>query len=72
MKGKIWTKIIERDDLEVNEAKYDILSSNYNEDNSLNIRVYGESSPDPEFKSIEPQLDDVYFLALKHDEPVLS
>lgn len=72
LKGKIWTKIIERDDLEVNEAKYDILSSNYNEDNSLNIRVYGESSPDPEFKSIEPQLDDVYFLALKHDEPVLS
>ncbi|WP_431137458.1 ABC transporter ATP-binding protein [Psychroserpens mesophilus] len=70
--GSIWTKVIERDDLEANEVKYDILSSNYNEDNTLNIRVYAESLPDAEFKSAEPQLDDVYFLALKHDEPVLS
>lgn len=70
--GKIWTKVIDRDDLESNEATYDILSSNYNEDNSLNIRVYAEASPDSEFKSAEPQLDDVYFLALKHDESVLS
>jgi len=70
--GKIWTKIIERDDLEANETKYNVLSSNYNEDNTLNIRVYADALPDADFKAEEPQLDDVYFIALKQDEPVLS
>lgn len=70
--GKIWTKVVDRDDLEANEAKYNILSSNYNEDNSLNIRVFADDKPDADFKTSEPQLDDVYFIALKQDEPVLS
>lgn len=70
--GCIWTKIIERDDLEANEIKYNVLSSNYNEDNTLNIRVFADELPDADFKAIEPQLDDVYFIALKEDEPVLS
>tara|TARA_B100000809_G_C15099604_1_gene516368 strand:- start:653 stop:1540 length:888 start_codon:yes stop_codon:yes gene_type:complete len=70
--GKIWTKIVERDDLEQNEASYNVLSSNYNEDNTLNIRVFAEEQPDTDFITSEPQLDDVYFIALKQDEPVLS
>ncbi|MFT4612126.1 MAG: ABC-type multidrug transport system ATPase subunit [Glaciecola sp.] len=70
--GKIWTKIVERDDLEQNEALYNVLSSNYNEDNTLNIRVFADEQPDLDFINSEPQLDDVYFIALKQDEPVLS
>nr|WP_321222648.1 ABC transporter ATP-binding protein [uncultured Psychroserpens sp.] len=70
--NKIWTKIVERDDLEANEAKYNVLSSNYNEDNTLNIRVFADVQPDADFINSEPQLDDVYFIALKQDEPVLS
>ena len=70
--GQIWTKIIDRDDLEAHEAKYNVLSSNYNEDNSLNIRVFSSEIPDTEFHSAEPQLDDVYFIALREDEPVLA
>lgn len=72
LEGKIWTKIIERNDLEQNEAAFNVLSSNYNEDNTLNIRVFAEEQPDKDFKSSEPQLDDVYFIALKQDESVLS
>ncbi len=68
--GQIWTKVVSRDDLEAHEAKYNLLSSNYNEDNTLNIRVLSETQPDLDFKSVEPQLDDVYFIALKQDEPV--
>lgn len=68
--GKIWTKIVERDDLEAHEAQYNLLSSNYNEDNTLNIRVFSDTKPSEDFKSVEPQLDDVYFIALKQDEPV--
>ncbi|WP_053992630.1 ABC transporter ATP-binding protein [Mangrovimonas sp. TPBH4] len=72
LRGHIWTKIVERDELEQMEALYNVLSSNYNEDNSLNIRVFSEELPAPDFVAAEPQLDDVYFIALKQDEPVLS
>jgi ABC-type multidrug transport system ATPase subunit len=70
LQGRIWTKIIDRDDLEAHETQYNLLSSNYNEDNTLNIRVFSDTQPSDDFKSVEPQLDDVYFIALKQDEPV--
>ena len=67
IKNKIWTKIVKRDDLEKAESDYNILSSNYNVDNSLTIRVYSEKKPDKDFVKAIPQLDDVYFIALKDD-----
>jgi ABC-type multidrug transport system ATPase subunit len=71
IKGQIWTKIIERDELESMEAAYKVLSSNYNQDNTLNIRVHALEKPAEDFKAANPQLDDVYFIALK-EEPLLS
>ncbi|MBU3010050.1 ABC transporter ATP-binding protein [Polaribacter vadi] len=71
IEGKIWKKIIERDDLEENEKMFNILSSNYNQDNTLNIRVFSPEKPSEDFVAVTPQLDDVYFIALKQDEPVL-
>ncbi len=70
--GQIWTKVVDRDDLEAHETKFKVLSSNYNEDNSLNIRVHSAEQPDVDFILVDPQLDDVYFIALKQDEPVLN
>jgi ABC-type multidrug transport system ATPase subunit len=72
IKGQIWTKIIERDDLEAMETAYKVLSSNYNQDNTLNIRVHATEKPADDFKQANPQLDDVYFIALKQDEPILA
>ncbi|WP_299667666.1 ABC transporter ATP-binding protein [uncultured Polaribacter sp.] len=72
IEGTIWTKIIERDDLEANETAFNILSSNYNQDNTLNIRVHSSEKPSEEFLASTPQLDDVYFIALKQDEPVIA
>lgn len=69
LEGTIWTKIINREDLEETENLYDILSSNYNQDNSLNIRVHAAEKPAADFVASHPQLDDVYFIALKKDEP---
>ena len=66
--NKIWTKTVLRDELELAEIDYNILSSNYNVDNTLTIRVYSEEKPPKEFKKAEPQLDDVYFIALKEDQ----
>ncbi len=68
--GQIWTKIIERADLESMEASYNILSSNYNQDNTMNIRVQGFDNPGDGFKATPAQLDDVYFIALKAEETV--
>lgn len=71
IEGTIWQKTINRDQLEENESKFNILSSNYNQDNTLNLRVHSIEKPSNEFVAVEPQLDDVYFIALKQDEPVL-
>lgn len=67
--GKIWTKQIARTELEVTEKKYAILSSNYNPDNSINIRVFADNRPDEGFSLAKADLEDVYFLAQKLREP---
>ncbi len=36
--------------------------------NPLNVRVYSDKKPGVGFKKTEPQLDDVYFIALKEDQ----
>ena len=71
IEGTIWQKTIERDHLDENEKLYSILSSNYNQDNTLNLRVHAAEKPSEDFIAVAPQLDDVYFIALKQDEPQL-
>ena len=68
IKNKIWIKVLERKDLDKAEKEFNILSSNYNVDNSLTIRVFSDKKPGVGFKKSEPQLDDVYFIALKEDQ----
>jgi ABC-type multidrug transport system ATPase subunit len=69
IKNKIWTKVVSREELDQSELEFNILSSNYNVDNTLTIRVYSEKKPSKDFKKVDPQLDDVYFIALKEDQP---
>lgn len=66
--GKIWAKNITRDELEQYENKLNLISSNYNDDNSLTIKVYSEEKPSEDFVFSQPQLEDVYFVALKKDQ----
>ena len=70
--GKIWTKIIIKEDLEEHYEKYNVLSRSFNQDDTLTIRVYSEEKPSEDFVKSEPQLDDVYFIALKNDQPVMA
>ena len=72
IEGTIWQKTIEREHLDENEKLYSILSSNYNQDNTLNLRVHAIEKPSEDFIAVAPQLDDVYFIALKQDEPILA
>jgi len=67
LEGKLWMRIVERADFEAFSLKYNIISSNYNQDNTLNIRVHSEFQPDETFVSAKPGLEDVYFVALKKE-----
>jgi ABC-type multidrug transport system ATPase subunit len=66
--GFIWTKVIERAELESYEQKFNVISSRYNEDNQLILKAYSVQSPDESFSPATPTLEDVYFVALKNDK----
>lgn len=70
--GQIWTRRILRDELEDMEKRFSILSSHYNRDNSINIRVHHSKPPAPQFELAEPSLEDVYFIALQEELEVES
>lgn len=72
LKGQMWTKNIQREDLEEHEVKFNVISSNFNQDNSLNIRVHSEIQPDESFASSNPELEDVYFVTLHKDSKVVA
>jgi ABC-type multidrug transport system ATPase subunit len=68
LNGQIWTKVVERESLEQYEKEFNVISSNYNQDNTLNIRVFSVEKPSESFVEAAPQLEDVYFVALKSDQ----
>ncbi|MCG8373389.1 MAG: ABC transporter ATP-binding protein [Balneolales bacterium] len=68
LEGQIWTKTIEREDLEEHEAAHNVISSNFNDNNTLNIRVHNFNKPDESFSAKKPELEDVYFVTLRKDE----
>ena len=63
IEGTIWQKTIERENLDENEKLYTILSSNYNQDNTLNLRVYATEKPSEDFIAVALQGDDVYVIS---------
>lgn len=65
LNGKIWTHTILQDQLEQAETDFKVISSKYNHQLSLSLRIYAEERPGTDFAPAEPQLEDVYFLALK-------
>ena len=67
LEGKLWRKTIDSNELELYENNFSVLSSGYNQDNSISIRVFSNDVPDLSFNSIQPNLEDVYFIALKKD-----
>lgn len=65
LESKIWTKRIPAAKLEFYKTSYQYLSSSFNEDHSLTIRIFAENKPDDSFEIAEKiNLGDVYFHAL--------
>lgn len=72
LKGQIWTKVIDREELEAYEGQFNVISSNFNQDNTLNIRVHNTEQPNETFQSREPDLADVYFVTLREEKEVVA
>ncbi len=65
IKGKIWMKVIRREELENSESEFHLLSSKYNDDNSLTVRIFSGTDPENGFTLDEPELEDLYFITLQ-------
>ncbi|MEZ4772023.1 MAG: ABC transporter ATP-binding protein [Bacteroidia bacterium] len=64
MYGQIWVKNTDGQILPQLENDYKVLSSRYNPDNSVAVRVFSPEKPGDDFFSDSPQLEDVYFFTL--------
>ncbi|MEO1624033.1 MAG: ABC transporter ATP-binding protein [Bacteroidota bacterium] len=72
LNGQVWTRKIDREQLAQAQQDFTVLSSAYNLDNSLQIRVWSLQAPTDEFEPMDPQLEDVYFLSLLQSQTDLS
>lgn len=67
LEGKIWTREATREVAEELNKELTILSGKYNQENKMNIRVYSEVPlVEAGFTQVKPNLEDVYFVALKN------
>jgi ABC-type multidrug transport system ATPase subunit len=65
LEAKIWINRIDPDELEFYENTFHYLSSSFNEDHSLTVRIFAENRPNDSFEPTEKvTLEDVYFNAL--------
>lgn len=62
--GKVWRKVIPKDELRIYDETYTILHTSLLEGNIM-LHVYAESNPGNGFAEVIPDLKDVYFTAVK-------
>lgn len=61
---KVWTKVIEPPELEHYQTHFQVLSTGYNEQHQVKLRLYSKHDLTPEFEKATPNLEDVYFYHL--------
>ncbi|WP_405370926.1 ABC transporter ATP-binding protein [Nonlabens sp. Asnod2-A12] len=70
LNGKVFTRSIEREELERYESEYNVISTSFNENSDLMIRVFSKDLLDSAFAKASPTLEDVYFTTLRQDQGV--
>ncbi|HEY1603832.1 MAG TPA: ABC transporter ATP-binding protein [Pirellulales bacterium] len=70
LEGRIWQKTITKDELAQLESEVLVLSTRLR-GGRLVVHVYCDSQPDASFAAVEPELDDVYFRAIKSHLPAV-
>jgi ABC-type multidrug transport system ATPase subunit len=64
LRGRIFRKLVGKDDLAAERERHVVISVKRIA-GRLAVHVYAEARPDPSFVEVEPDLEDVYFLAIK-------
>lgn len=64
LQGKVWTSNVSREALAQHQDQLIVLSSAFNRDHSIRLRVLSAKQPSTGFEPASPHLEDVYFAAL--------
>ena len=67
LSGKIWSKTIEKSQLQQHQENYTVISSTLFT-GKLNLHVYSQSDPGNGFTNTVPSLEDVYFSTLQNTQ----
>ena len=62
--GRIWTKFVAKEELAACQSRFEVISTHRAAGRTL-IHVFDEGQPDSSFEPVAPDLEDVYFLAMK-------
>lgn len=73
LRGRIWSKTLDRDDLPAVQAEHSVISTHLAGGRTV-VHVYAESSPGAGFESVRASLEDVYFTTLEWaaEEPLAA
>lgn len=63
MKGKIWKKLIDKEELEEHRKNFKVISTKVVE-GKIQVHAYSESQPDASFTAVTADLEDVYFATI--------
>jgi ABC-2 type transport system ATP-binding protein len=69
LRGKVWAKLVEREELDSLKASMDVISDKMVAGRPQ-IHVLSDSSPGAGFNSVEPNLEDVFFVKINQPETV--
>jgi ABC-type multidrug transport system ATPase subunit len=67
LEGKVWQKIVDKQQLPEYEQRYNLISTKLIA-GQTEIHVLADSKPDSTFKSVSPDLEDVYFSTIFEDK----
>ncbi|WBU89087.1 ABC transporter ATP-binding protein [Cellulophaga omnivescoria] len=67
IEGKIWTKIIPKNDIEVYKNTFDVISTKLVAGDTQ-IRILSNKKPEKDFQLIAPNLEDFYFASLFNNQ----
>lgn len=63
MQGKIWLKLIDKEEIEEHRSKFKVISTKVVE-GKIQVHVFSDSQPDASFKTATADLEDVYFASI--------
>ncbi|MCL4162680.1 UNVERIFIED_CONTAM: hypothetical protein GTU68_020314 [Idotea baltica] len=69
MQGKVWEKVIDRDDLPQIRASHQVISDRFYDGQTM-VRIVSDSDPGAGFTTVAAGLEDVYFSHVNHQSPL--